>query len=806
MAKIYLIGNAHLDPVWLWRWQEGYSEVLATFRSALDRIEEFDDFVFTCAGAIYYQWVEETDPKMFEEIRQRVCEGKWVIVGGQMIQPDCNMPCGESFARHALYSQNYYKEKFGVTAKVGYNVDSFGHSAMLPQILKNSGLDAYVFMRPGPHELALPFEDRSFIWISPDGTKIPTFRVIDPYCSKAFGEAGPRAKKHMELLENIGAQQLMCFYGVGNHGGGPTIENILELREVQSGEDGEEYIFSSPNQFFDELDKTKLPEYSGDLFHHASGCYSAIMKIKSLNRISESHLINAEKAGIMALFTGVGKKVENMKNAWKPTLFNHFHDIACGCSIKSAVNDAEYFFGKSIYEADMEINHALQSIAWNIDTSKGNPVVLSKVDSKLWEKDNAGTPIVVFNMNSFAVKAPLKLGCFVKSVEDDKGNVIPSQSTRAEMTNGDNRESRSETEIIAEIPPMGWKLYWAFIDKESTSNVPTSFDAYLLENEWFRVQINSDGFIDSIYDKKAGRKLCGTVKPVVIDEAHCDTWGHGNFFFNKICGEFSNARIINAECGQIRKQLSISYTYGGSELVLDINLYNELPSVYINCRVNWQEKHKMLKLVFPTDFEDAKDVSSVPFGFAERKADGKEQPMQKWVALKGEKYGLGLATDSRSSYDITDGALRLTLLRSPAYADHYAKRDGLMQYTDRGEQSFRIALTPVENDYTALYQLGENLLNPPMSLLGTYHKGKLGSEGSVLNIGSDNIVVTAFKPAEDGNGYILRCHEITGQDLTTTIEIPFLDLKTEVSFTAQQIKTFRIVNGEISETDFIESV
>ena len=112
MAKVHLVGNAHLDPVWLWRWQEGYSEVLATFRSALDRMVEFDDYIFTCAGAAYYHWVEETDPEMFKEIQQRVKEGRWVIVGGWWIQPDCNAPSGESFARHALYSQRYYMEKY----------------------------------------------------------------------------------------------------------------------------------------------------------------------------------------------------------------------------------------------------------------------------------------------------------------------------------------------------------------------------------------------------------------------------------------------------------------------------------------------------------------------------------------------------------------------------------------------------------------------------------------------------------------------------------------------------------------------
>ena len=153
-SKIHLIGNAHLDPVWLWRWQEGCGEVMQTFRSALDRLNEYDDFVFTCSSAAYYSWVKEIDPEMFEEIRQRYEEGRWCITGGMWVQPDCNIPSGESFARHFLYSQKYFKEKFGTIVKTGYNVDSFGHNANLPQLLMNAGMPAYVMMRPGMHENA----------------------------------------------------------------------------------------------------------------------------------------------------------------------------------------------------------------------------------------------------------------------------------------------------------------------------------------------------------------------------------------------------------------------------------------------------------------------------------------------------------------------------------------------------------------------------------------------------------------------------------------------------------------------------
>ena len=167
--KLYMIGNAHLDPVWLWNWQEGFQEVKATFRSALDRMKENDDFIFSCSSSAFYEWVEKNNPEMFEEIRERITKGQWELVGGWYIQPDCNIPCGESFVRQGLYAQRFFLEKFGKMATTGYNVDSFGHNGMLPQILQKSGMENYIFMRPMPLEKGLP--SRIFWWKSLDGSK-----------------------------------------------------------------------------------------------------------------------------------------------------------------------------------------------------------------------------------------------------------------------------------------------------------------------------------------------------------------------------------------------------------------------------------------------------------------------------------------------------------------------------------------------------------------------------------------------------------------------------------------------------------
>ncbi len=181
MKTIHLIGNAHIDPVWLWRFPDGLAEIKATFRSALDRIRTYDEFVFTSACAFYYQWVEENCPEMFREIQAAVAVGKWKLVGAMWVQPDCNMPSAESFARHFLYSQRYFQEKFGVTVKTGYNVDSFGHTAAMPSLLHAGGMENYVYLRPSEGaEKEYPFNERVFRWRHGE-EEVLAFRIYHGY-------------------------------------------------------------------------------------------------------------------------------------------------------------------------------------------------------------------------------------------------------------------------------------------------------------------------------------------------------------------------------------------------------------------------------------------------------------------------------------------------------------------------------------------------------------------------------------------------------------------------------------------------
>ncbi|MBQ7312272.1 MAG: alpha-mannosidase, partial [Clostridia bacterium] len=365
-TKYYLIGNAHLDPVWQWRWQEGSAEAKATIRSALDRMNEFPEFRFVCSSASVYQWVEEFAPEMFEEVKQRVKEGRFIIVGGWHVQPDCNLPSGEAYARQSLYSQRYFKETLGETAKVGYNVDSFGHNYMLPQILKKSGMDAYIMMRPGHHEKDIPSD--IFEWVSPDGSSVTTYHIMDGYCFNFNSlEELERRFDEMDRVTRTDLDTAPLFYGVGNHGGGPTIRNLEVLREYQAAHPDKEMTFSDVHDFFEAVRNSgaDIPKYYEDLQHHAAGCYATVKRVKDGIRRAETSLSAAENYNMLA-GTLCGKKPKNkvFEEAWKNVSFCHFHDSMDGCSIMEVYDDADGMLGFARHTAAVEENNALQTISW----------------------------------------------------------------------------------------------------------------------------------------------------------------------------------------------------------------------------------------------------------------------------------------------------------------------------------------------------------------------------------------------------------------------------------------------------------
>lgn len=807
MTKVHLIGNAHLDPVWLWRHPEGYAEVLATFRSALDRMNEFDDYIFTCAGAAYYVWVQETDPAMFDEIKARVCEGRWIIAGGWWIQPDCNAPCGESFARHALYSQRFYDASFGQTAQIGYNVDSFGHNAMLPQLLRQGGMSGYVYMRPDPGtEMTYPFQCNAFMWRGLDGTMLPAFHIPFGYAATCADEALLKAEACLKL-SNDDRQPVMCFYGIGNHGGGPTRAMLTSLNRLILEANADDYAYSSPKRFFAELEMSNLPVLNGELQHHASGCYSAVMEIKQLNRQAEALLMNAEKYACMAKWLGFDIDTAALTDAWKIVLFNQFHDIMGGCCIREACAEAIEAFCSAKQTARDIINRVLQKITWNIDTSKGFPILREKCGFKLWDDGPSGAPLTVFNPHSWPVHVPVHTGADIHTagrspaVTDESGCPIPFQRVRGPMINHD--ADKWESVFIAEVPPMGWRTYWVRYTDEIVSPMPGELSCgdTFLENTFIRAEFSPEtGALIRLYDKTHDLELLRSpALDLVMDETEADTWAHRVFSFRNLVGSFSGANIRLIDSGSVYAALRITTHWNCSTIIRIVKLYRTLPALYVSCTVVWNEAHKMLKLSFPTPFTEV-ETASIPFGFLKRQADGLEQPMQNWVSLGH----LGVVTDTRTAYDAFGGELRVTALRSPLYADHFAERDDLCELSEQGEHHFNYALTgDINPEHLAM--LADELLCPPDSIYGTYHAGSLALTAAQIRLDNHGFIVDAIKPAEDGNGYIVRVHEANGRDSRSLLTIPLLNMSVPLVLQPHQVLTLRVSDSVVHEVDFTEN-
>jgi len=824
MKKLYLVGNAHIDPVWLWRKPEGLSEIMATFRSALDRMNEFPDYVFTSACAFYYKWAEQIDPGMFSEIKTRVAEGRWSVVGGFWVQPDCNIPSGEAFVRHLLYSQKYFFDKFGIKATVGYNVDSFGHNGSLPQILSKAGMDAYVFMRPDSVENPRVPGD-VFVWEGPDGSRITALRISHGYgvWEEAFehGESvyesracAEKAAKVFEEVEKDGLPR-MCFYGIGNHGGGPSVRSLNTYIKMR-GERGD-MDFASIPRYLEEMKNEglleNLPVYKSDLQHHASGCYSANAAIKAANRRAENALAAAEKYDLLSsLLTRAESGSDKIRPAWEKVLFNQFHDILAGCSIKEACTDALAEFAAAADAAAELTNLALGRIAWNIRTTDVlKPSPAQKNGWVLWEKEGEGAPAVVFNPHSFPITVPIQLNVTVKGVADFEGKPVPVQTVRGPQTNGGDLYN---TLFAAELPAFGYSTYYLYKDAAfEIQRGNLSATASSLENEFVKIIFDArTGAIAGYFNKETGTELTGGqfARAVVIDDADADTWSHGIFTFDKEIGEFSRAEISATETGPIRACVRVKTYYGGSELIQDFYLHAGSGELTVKCKLNFQERLKIVKLSFPAQIKNAKAVYSAPYGFIEKEADGQEEPSHEWAAVVGEENGRGLAllNDCKYSFCAAGNDLRMVAARGAAYADHYGQgsRDDFIEYQDQGENYFTYMLAPFERENFSGIAKNAALLNqPPTALLETHHDGALPPSFSGIEVSEENVIVQVMKFSEDKNGTVLRAVETEGRETTATIKSAPLNCEFNISFSAQEFKTFLISDGgEAREVNLYE--
>ncbi|RMI38332.1 alpha-mannosidase [Streptomyces triticirhizae] len=803
---LHLVGNAHIDAVWLWRWPEGLQEIRATFQSAVDRMEEYPDFVFTCDSVMYLEWIERHDPELFETIRRRVAEGRFRIIGGWWVEPDCNVPSGESFVRQALYGQRYLLEKFGRIATAGSNLDPFGHNAMLPQLLRKAGLDSYLFLRPGPHEQSLP--GQFFHWESPDGSRVLAYRLPNEYCAPG-ADIGHHLDKAIGLMPDD-EPELMVFYGVGNHGGGPTKANLDSIRRLDELGGLPRLQLSHPEAFYETIrDREDIPVHVGELQHHGPGCYSAHSGIKAWNRRAENELQRAEKwATIASVVAEQPYPHWEFAEAWKLVLFNQFHDILAGTAIRSAYDDARDDYGRARSLAAETFNNAVQAVARRIDIPQRD-----------------GTePLVVFNPHPWELRADVEFEharAAVSRLTDDTGAEVPVQLTRSESIMAGNR---GRLAFRAQVPPMGHRVYHLLPGGNPGAGVEGAVKATdtSLENEHLRLVVDpATGWLSSLYDKDTGAELLPErpgAHAVVINDSS-DTWGHRVRAYDRVAGHFECRRVFLVEQGPVRAVLRIESRYGNSTLDEELVLSAGSAQVEVRTRVNWQEQLKALKLRFPTALSEVTATHEIPYGHLERVPDGAEEPTQAWVDVTGtlpdgRRAGLTVANDSKHGHDVVDGEIGMTALRSPAYAWHEPRQldpDGSYEYLDQGIQEFRSLLIPHGGDWRAAdpVRRAAELNQPAFSLLESFHAGPLAQRAAHADDGAGGVLVTVVKEDEDGTGdLVVRAVESAGRASRAVIALPMLAGRViEAEFGPSEIKTFRVPrDGQrpVVETDLLE--
>src|SRR5271157_4538756 len=511
--KMYMIGNAHIDIPWLWPWPESMAVGLSTFRAALDRMNEFPDFKFTASSAQLYEWAAAADPKMMAEIRRRVAEGRWDVVGGWWIEPDVNIPSGESLIRQGLYGQRLFQQLLGRTARVGYNPDSFGHPGTLPQILKLQGLHAYVFMRPQAHEKKLPAD--LFWWEGADGSRVLTYRIPFSY---GIDEHMQEEVSHFNKELKEPTQELMVFYGAGDHGGGPAKENIQSIRDMQKQTGAPTILFSTPDRYFDEVGKhDHLPVVADDLQHHSVGCYTAVSEIKKDNRTTEAALATGEKMAALAFaVAGSDYPQAEFTAAWKKVLLMQFHDSMAGTALPEhyVVSRDAYGYAKAV--ADQATYLAAQKIAWQIPTLDPDSEYLVVFNPHAW--DAALNVEYDLGWDDYGTARQRN-----SRLEDEHGNSVAHQWTQASTVVDD----RVKLVFRAPVPAFGYRQFR--LRKVEAAPAPASMVQATekgLENEHLRVTFADDGTL-SMYDKDSGAEVFrggkGGARAVVLDD-HSDTW------------------------------------------------------------------------------------------------------------------------------------------------------------------------------------------------------------------------------------------------------------------------------------------
>lgn len=807
MKKVIMVCNAHLDPVWLWQWQEGAAEALSTFRTAAEFCETWKGFVFCHNEALLYEWAQEYEPDLFYRIKKLVSEGRWRIMGGWYLQPDCVMISGESFVRQIQYGRNYFYKKFGCVPSTAVNFDSFGHSVGMVQILKQAGYDSYIVCRAGNAGL-LPRND--FLWKGPDGSGIVVHYSDENY-NTVKGRAAEELAAFMQKHEK---EELGLFlWGIGDHGGGPSRLDLKKLREYAENNRGMELTAGFPEQYFAQQDLSALPEYHASLGPVSEGCYTSQVRIKQKHRRLENELYACEKMLSQAALLNLCRyPAGQMKEALQALMRAQFHDALPGSAARAVEEDT------------------LDQLGYGLE-------IVSRLKAKAFfalcagqEKGKDGqSPILVYNHHPFAADTVIDCELVLPQQNWDQDYMMP-------VVMQDGKEIPCQVEKEASSFEIDWRkrcVFRARLAPASMNRFDCCFvrkprkppvhstpvqDRFSFDNGSLRAVLHCrTGLLESLCVDGVPFLKKGALRPVVMNDRY-NSWGAGYESFEDTAGEFTlmtpeegsaysglkekdtpSVRII--EEGSVRTVTESIFGYGRSAVRMRLYFPAEGTQLGIGLQALWQEKDKMLKLCIPTCLEDSRYFGQTAFAREELARDGTEVVSHKWSAAVSEDKAVSCMGNGGYGSNFKNGEMRITLVRSPGYAmsdcnGKIALKPGMMtDRMDQGERSFFLWL-----DFGSRRSVMEGIDNRallrnelPMALAccprGTYRREKKGKRAAAVMIDAPNIVLSAMKKAETGKGYVLRLYEAEGKETSAWITLPACGIKMKAAFMPYEIKT-----------------
>lgn len=803
---VYLISNAHIDPVWQWDVAEGIGVALSTFRSAVCICEENEDFIFNHNEALLYKWVEEFDPLLFKRIKDLVKAGRWNIIGGFELQPDCVMPCGESYIRQILRGSLYFEERFGIQVKTAVNFDSFGHSRGLVQILKKSGYDSYVFMRPEAHKADLPTD---FIWRGFDGSEIKAHRITTGYNS-LLGE------NRKELENWIASRKLqnanLYPWGVGNHGGGPSRKDISDIAQLKAENKYPDvsFVHSTPEEFFEDIqkqytDNKKTKKYiDKSLYSSNVGCYTSMVEIKQGHRKLENKLIQAEKLATLAFINGYMEyPSKELDEAWAALAFIQFHDVLPGTHTLPVMKSMMELCGYGLTIAQKIINRVFYLLSANVSSAQEGVI-----------------PIIVVNPHPYKIEQELECEYILQNQNwDDEtltvariykgGDEIPCQLVKEDSSIP--LDWRKKVVFRAELEPFAIEKYDCHM-KVIEKSVPVQTkkqQKFVFENQEMSLEIGAEtGLIESfIVD---GCRLTGRdFGQICVFEDDEDPW---HMRSDQIQSMLFTLPLVDSvritEDGPVKTVVESCFANTGITAVLRYHIPRKGSRIRIDVEITNTLPCRCVKMCFPAADPSPELICDTMFGSEKGFTDGTEIVSQKFDILKWDDTGLVVINDGIYGGSFKDGVLYKNLLRSPAFCAHpigdraILKENVYAEHMGIGVYRYSFLLFPAGRDYLYDASMIAQQFNEKVLAVSCFPPGYQRNIKNIFPI-VQGVVMTAMKKADRGEGIIIRLYNpadrlaefglTIGNDVIRGKMHPF------------EVKTLRYTDNNFRECSMIEN-